>query len=158
MSTHRPMGFWPTDLSHPWEQIFADLGRAPGAWKTCGSRSGLPMSALMLSLKCEESWHASGTCKPIDFIKTILCIKQIDHYWNSGAKVWFWTVVRTWIIMNWTKSLVQSSWKSANQTYGPVWGLGISRFGCWNLFEISCNFRWQMCLIKYILNIIIYKI
>ena len=50
MSTHWPMGFWSTDPSHPWEQIFKDLGRAPAAQKTHGSGSGLLTSALTLSL------------------------------------------------------------------------------------------------------------
>ncbi len=53
MSTHWPAGFWLTDLSHLWEQIFTNLGIALGAQKTCGSGSGLLTSALMLSL----SWN-----------------------------------------------------------------------------------------------------
>jgi hypothetical protein len=47
---------------------------------------------------------------------------------TSVVKVRFQTAVRTWTIMNWTKSPVQGSWKSWNQTHGPVPGLGLSCF------------------------------
>jgi hypothetical protein len=63
---------------------------------------------------------------------------------TSGAKVRFWTMVRTWTIMNWTKSSVQSSWKSANRTYGPVQGLGNFCSGQTGLnpFEPVWNLMW----------------
>jgi len=47
----------------------------------------------------------------------------------SGVKVQFWTVVRTWTITNWTKSSVQSSQNSQNQTCGPVRGSRTLCFG-----------------------------
>ena len=92
--------------------------------------------------------HNSGLQETVMLPLFLVHVLQLrDTY--SAAKVRFWTVVRTWTITNWTKSLVQSSWKSVNQTYSPVQGSGISCFGQTgsNPFEPiqnTCDFCWLL--------------